>query len=194
MPTQIQGQITELLARVDAGDSAARDELVVAAYDELRAQAARLMRAERAEHTLQPTALVHEAALRLLDDSGLGRARTRGYFYWAMARAMRQVLVDHARARRAQRRGGDVQKLPLDITLAQVESALDVDLLALDEALQKLAALDPRKHDTVVLRFFGGLELTEIAKQQGVSLSTVNKDWAFARAWLRDQLREPGSP
>ena len=188
MPTNTQGEITRLLGRIDAGDAAAKEELVAVAYDELRGQAGRLMRNERPEHTLQPTALVHEAAIKLLNESNLGGAESRGLFFWAMARAMRQVLVEHARARKAQRRGGDARRVPLDFTLAQVEAAAAVDLLALDEVLVQLAALDERKYNVVMLRFFGGMELAEIAEHLGVSLSTVNKDWQFARAWLRTRL------
>ena len=191
MPTNTVGEITQLLERVEAGHDSARGALVAAAYEELRAQAGRLMHGERREHTLQPTALVHEAAIRILDDTSLGRARSRGLFFWAMARAMRQVLVDHARARRAEKRGGDAPKAALDVTLAAMERGGSLDLLALDEALVRLAAFDERKHDVVMLRFFGGLELDNVAEQLDVSKSTVKRDWQFARAWLRTQLAEP---
>lgn len=190
MPTEIQTEITQLLGRVEAGDDSARDQLLVAAYDELHAQAERLMQGERREHTLQPTALVHEAALRMLDAASLARIQNRKHFYWAMSRAMRQVLVDHARARGAQRRGGEYKRVPLDYALKQLEETGEVDLIALDDVLTRLDALNARMHNIVMLRFFGGLEVSEVAQQLDVSESTVKKDWQFARAWLKTQLAE----
>ncbi len=184
-----QGEITQLLQRMDADDETAMSRLVELVYDELRTMAADLMRQERGNHTLQPTALVHEAAVRLLSDETLSKARSRAYFFWAASRAMRQALVDHARAHRAQRRGGGRQRLPLDVVVESVEQSQGVDLLVLDESLRRLESLDRRKCDVVTLRFFGGLEMQEIAQHLDVSLSSVEKDWHFARAWLREDLR-----
>ena len=178
--------MTRLLADAQQGSEPAIERLIAVAYDELRDLAASLMRRERPDHTLQPTALVHEAAMRLLGGDavdGLG-AGGRSYFFGTMARAMRRVLVDHARARRTLRRGGGDRPEPLDTLVAAVEQTNGIDLLALDEALRSLELLNPRQAQVVGMRFFAGLEMPEIARELGVSLSTVEKDWKIARAWL----------
>jgi RNA polymerase sigma factor (TIGR02999 family) len=190
MTSDPQGEVTRLLGEIEAGNASAQERLLEVAYGELRALAGGLMRQERAGHTLQPTALVHEAAVRLLGEGALARVQGRRHFFGAMATAMRRVLVDHARARRADRRGGGRPALPLDEALDQLEQSQRIDLLGLDDALRELAARNPRQAEVVVLRFFGGLEMDEIAGHLGVSLSTVEKDWRVARAWLRSVLAD----
>jgi RNA polymerase sigma factor (TIGR02999 family) len=190
MSEDVRGEVTRILGRIVAGDESAKEQLLQTAYDELRALAGRLMKQERPDHTLQPTALVNEAALRLLQEDALERMPNRAYFFGTMATAMRRVLVDHARARRAGKRGGDGERTPLDAVVDQLQETQQLDLLALDEALARLEALSERQARIVSLRFFGGLELAEIARQLEVSLSTVEKEWRMARAWLRQQLEE----
>ncbi|MEX2189037.1 MAG: ECF-type sigma factor [Pirellulales bacterium] len=184
------GEVTALLARIEEGDSCARDDLLGLVYAELRSIAGGLMRHERPEHTLQPTALVHEAAMRLFDGDAIGAVKGRGYLFAAMTRAMRRILVDHARARAAIRRGGDHQRVPLDWVVDAVEQTGRVDLVALDEAIVRLGELNQRQSEVVTMRFFGGFDMAEIAGALGVSLSTVEKDWRLARAWLKTQLTE----
>jgi RNA polymerase sigma factor (TIGR02999 family) len=190
MASDRSGEVTRILNEIEAGDPAAQGKLFEVVYDELRALAASLMRKERAQHTLQPTALVNEAALRLLGEDALRRVRNRAYFFGMMGLAMRRVLVDHARTRGAQRRGGGQERLPLDAAVDLVEQTHQVDLLALDEVLRELEALNRRQYDVVMLRFFGGFEVPEIADQLGIGLSTAEKDWRLARAWLRRRLEE----
>lgn len=177
--------ITELLDRWGAGDAAAFDELLPLVYAELRHLAEAYLRRERADHTLQPTALVHEAYLRL---TGVRAANfsNRAHFYGAAATAMRRVLVDHARSRRALKRG---QEPPL-----RLDDAMDVgvdmrlDLVSLDAALEQLARVAPRPAKVVELRFFGGLSVEETATVLSVAPATVKRQWAFARAWLHRAL------
>jgi len=182
-------EVTRWLEDARAGDDAARERLLDALYATLRDIARRHMRHERANHTLQPTALVHEAVLRLLGRETLA-FEGREHFLRAASRAMRRVLVDHARARRAAKRDGGVR-----VTLhddAGASASPDVDLLALDEALDRLAAVEPRWAQVVELRFLLGLEVDEAADVLGVSSATVKRDWRFARAWLERELREDG--
>jgi RNA polymerase sigma factor (TIGR02999 family) len=182
------GEVTQILGEIEAGDEAAQAKLFDLVYDELRGLAASLMRKERAQHTLQPTALVNEAALRLLGEDALNNVRNRAYFFGMMGLAMRRVLVDHARTRGAQRRGGGQDRVPLDDAVDLVEQTHQVDLLALDELLRELEALNKRQYEVVMLRFFGGFEVAEIADQLCIGLSTAEKDWRLARAWLRERL------
>jgi RNA polymerase sigma factor (TIGR02999 family) len=189
MAEATRGEVTTLLAQIQAGDGAARDRLVAAVYAELRAIAAGLMRRERAEHTLGPTALVHEALLRLLGQDFLDRAPNRACVFAAAARAMRQVLVDHARRRATARRGGGRQRVPLDAVLDLFERQVP-DVLALDEALGELAALHPRQGQVVELRFFGGLSVPAVAEHLGVSVATVEGDFRKASAFLRGRLTQ----
>lgn len=188
MASTSSGEVTRLLRELETGGDAARERLFELAYEELRALAAGLMRSERPEHTLQPTALVHEAAARLLDAQALKSAPNRAYFFGAMARAMRRVLVDHARRRSAARRGGDSLRVPLDDTIEQLEATHAVDLVSLDEALETLGELHSRQAEVVMLRFFAGFTMSEIAQQLEVSVSTVEADWRLARAWLHSRL------
>jgi RNA polymerase sigma factor (TIGR02999 family) len=200
IPTPPNGNlpaITELLRAWGAGDAAATEALASAVYEELRRQARHALRGEGEGHTLQPTALVHEAWIRL-DGQHDARWQSRSQFFAVAAQMMRRVLVDHARTRRALKRGGD----PIQVTLGAVdaatpapngaprdESSLEiVDLLALDDALARLAALDPQKARLVELRYFAGLSIPEAAAALGVSPATVGREWAIARIWLRREL------
>jgi len=185
-----QSEVTQLLVQIDEGNDAAKQQLLEVAYEELRGLAAGFMRRERSNHTLQATALVNEAAMRLMSSDVLNSASSRAYFFGAMANAMRRILVDHARKSSALRRGGGERGVPLDVVVHTVEDDQGVDLVALNDALDQLAAASPRQSEIVVLRFFGGLSIPEIAEHLGVSQSTVEKDWRVARAWLRGTLDE----
>ena len=179
--------VTELLHAWGAGDSGAGEALAPIVYAELRRQARRALRREGQGHTLQPTALVHEAWLRLDRQHG-ARWESRTQFLAVAAQMMRRVLVDHARTRHALKRGGAATQVTLSEADAAVASADDVDVLALDEALARLAAIDPRKARLVELRFFAGMSIPEAAAALGVSLATVGREWAVARMWLRREL------
>jgi RNA polymerase sigma factor (TIGR02999 family) len=183
----LQREVTTLLEAMRAGSPGAREKLVELVYQELRRLAAGLLRHERPSHTLQPTALVHEALLRLLRPDALGGAHNRAQFLAASARAMRRVLVDHARRRAADKRGGGQQPLLLDEAL-EYFAAQRLDLLALHEALNRLAELHARQAQVVELRFFGGYTVEEIAGQLQVSVSTVESDFRKAAAFLRSRL------
>jgi RNA polymerase sigma factor (TIGR02999 family) len=181
-------QVEQLLARAAAGDQGAMAELMPLVYDELRRIAGRYMRRERPGQTIQATALVHEAYLRLLRD----RAKdwhTRAHFVGIAANAMRQILVERARARGAAKRGGGSERVTIDEgTVAGPSQPVDVE--ALDEALERLAALDARQARIVELRFFGGLTVEEAADVLGISPATLKRDWTVARAWLKRELDE----
>jgi RNA polymerase sigma factor (TIGR02999 family) len=181
-----RADLTGLLQAAQEGDRAALDALLPVVYDELRRLAASRLRRERGGHTLQPTALAHEAWMQLVDAPRV-QWRGRGQFLAVAARAMRQILVNHARRRGARKRGGDLER----ITLADRAAAFgqpQLDLVALDEALEALGAIDERKVRVVELRFFSGLEMKEIADVLGLSQTTVEDDWYLARAWLRQRL------
>ena len=182
--------VTGLLIAWSEGDSAALDALLPVVYAELRRQARRALRREAAGHTLQPTALVHEAYLKLVDQRP-DRWQGRAQFYGVAARCMRQVLVDAARTRRAAKRGGGAQPITLsdaDGTPASEGEAAGDDVLALDAALARLAALDPDQARLVELRYFAGLTLDDTAATLGVSSATVSREWSVARRWLRREL------
>ena len=180
------GQITELLARAGRGDEQARDALVEATYEELRGLARGYLGQHRPDHTLQATALVHEAYVRILAGQALpGESRVQFLAY--VAQAMRRILIDHERARRRVKRGGNREQVPLDESLVVGEEE-DLDLLALDEALTRLAGADPRSGRVVELRYFGGLTVDEVAAVVGVAPRTVKRDWDAARTWLRCEL------
>ncbi len=181
-------QITRILEAAEVGDRAGLDALLPEVYAELRRLAGSYLRREQAGHTLQATALAHEAYVRLVDESRI-RWRGRAQFLAVAARSMRQILVDHARRRGAQKRGGGRARLTLHDSEAPFGRP-DLDLLALDEALEALGALDPRKARVVELRFFAGLTAKESAAALDLSETTVEDDWAFARAWLHRRLAE----
>ncbi|MGH7550616.1 MAG: sigma-70 family RNA polymerase sigma factor [Gemmatimonadota bacterium] len=176
---------TRLLLAIRDGKENAAERLVPLIYDDLRALAGRYMRNEPADHTLQPTALVHEAFLRLVDTDRVDW-QTRAHFLAVAARTMRRILVDHARRRKAAKRGGG-NKVTLVEGLAFSEPR-PLDLVALDEAMARLAGIDERQSSVVELRFFGGLAVEEIAEVLDVSTATVKRDWRFARAWLLHEL------
>ena len=184
--------VTGLLQAWGAGDEIAGEQLLPAVYAELRRQAARAMRREGAGHTLQPTALVHEAYLRLVDQRRVAW-RSRVQFLGVAAHVMRRILVDHARARHAAKRGGGAAAITLgDLDRPDAAPAdRGVDLLALHDALERLAAFDPDQARLVELRYFGGLNIEETAEALGVSPATVKREWAIARSWLRRELDGP---
>jgi RNA polymerase sigma factor (TIGR02999 family) len=180
------GDITTLLARWRAGDTGALEELTPLVYAELRDLAEHYMRQEQGDHTLQPTALVHEAYLRLAGVRA-PKFENRVHFYGAAAQVMRRILVDHARRRRATKRGSGAVVVALDdVDIAGITP--DLDLVALDEALTNLAAVAPRAARVVELRYFGGLSVVESAEVLDVAPITVKRQWAFARAWLHRAL------
>lgn len=186
MSQQSVTRLTTLIAELRRGNAAAREELITLVYPELRRIAARYMRQERPGHTLRTTGLVHEMYLRLFATTSMDW-QSRAHFFAAVAREMRHVLVDHARAR-------DAKKRPdgrLAISLSGVDVIADdgeEDLLALDEALSRLESIDPRASRVVELRYFTGLSERETAEALGISISTLKRDWSFARAWLLNQL------
>jgi RNA polymerase sigma factor (TIGR02999 family) len=177
---------TDLLLAWGRGETAALDQLVPLVHDELRRMARRYMGRERPDHTLQATALVNEVYLRLIEVDQV-RGQNRAQFFALTAQVMRRILVDFARARGSDKRGGDAQKVSLDEVL-MVSRRPSQDLVALDEALQALAQVDPRKSQTVELRFFGGLTIEETAEVLRVSPDTVKRDWRFAKLWLLREL------
>jgi RNA polymerase sigma factor (TIGR02999 family) len=179
--------LTVILGRARDGDERARDELIALVYDELRRVASRLMRRERPDHTLAPTAVVHEAVIRLLGEGVFVRAADRTFLFAAAARAMREVLIDHARRRAAGRRGGGQRRVALDAVVDYLEGQ-GLDVVAVHEALDRLAELDGRQAQVMTLRYFGGMTVPEVAAALGVSVTTVEQDWRLARAWLSGQL------
>jgi RNA polymerase sigma factor (TIGR02999 family) len=176
--------ITRVLSQIESGDQQASAELLPLVYDELRRLAASKMALESPDQTLQATALVHEAYLRLVAPQYADRWDSRGHFFAAAAEAMRRILVENARRKRAEKRGGDRRRVDLSRLDPAVPDA-DDELLALNEALDKLSKSDPRKAELVKLRFFAGLSHEEAAKSLGISPATAYNDWAYARAWLR---------
>ncbi len=174
--------VTELLTRWNNGDLSARDSLVPLVYDELRRIARRCLAGQRNDHTLQPTALVHEAYLRLIHRDSVDW-QNRIHFFALAAQMMRQILVDHARKQAAAKRGGNAVTLVLDEASA-ISKATNLDLLALDDAMKQLASLDPRQCQIVELRFFGGLSIEETAQVVKISPATTKREWTTARLWL----------
>jgi RNA polymerase sigma factor (TIGR02999 family) len=188
-------EVTRILSAIEGGDPHAAEQLLPLVYDELRKLAAQKLGQEKPGQTLEATALVHEAYLRLVDARKVKRWDSRGHFFAAAAEAMRRILLNRARDKKRLKRGGDRRRISLD----QVEIALDTSdqqLLALDEALAALAALaveDPYAAQLVHLRFFAGLTLKDAAASLGVALRTAERQWAYARAWLYARLRQDGS-
>jgi len=179
-------RVTALLVAWSKGDERALEALTPLVYDELRRLARSYMRQERSGHTLQSTALVHEAFLRLIDQRV--QWNSRAHFFGIAAQMMRRILVDHAKAQSTAKRGAGALRIELDEGLATAPSR-DVDLLALDEALERLTKLDPQRSRIVELRFFGGLSNEESAEVLGVSPATIQRQWAGARAWLFHELK-----
>jgi len=179
-------EVTQLLLAWSGGDEQALDRLVPLVYDELRRLAQSYMRRERADHTLQTTALIHEAYLRLIDANRV-QWRNRAHFFGVASRLMRQILVTIARERGAQKRGGGAEQVSLDEGM-MIDEGRDEDLVALDEALGELAQIDARKAQVVEMRFFGGLTEDVTAATPNVDTETVRRDWRLARSWLRREL------
>jgi RNA polymerase sigma factor (TIGR02999 family) len=182
----MSGGVTQLLIDSGRGDARARDDMLPLVYAELRRLAESYMRGERQHHTLQPTALVHEAYLRLIDQHRVDW-RNKAQFVGMAAVMMRRILVNHARDRAAAKRGGDVERVTISLA-ADTLATPDLDLIDLHDALDRLTAVDPRKGQIVELKFFGGLTTTEISEVLQISVATVERDWSFARAWLYDAL------
>jgi RNA polymerase sigma factor (TIGR02999 family) len=178
--------ITEWLVACQGGSAEARESLLPLVYEELHRQAVRFFRRERPGHTLQPTALVHAAYLRLVDQRGV-KWQNRAQFFGVAAQMMRRILVSHARARHAAKRGGSEQRITLDEALTPAPQR-DINLLALDDALKKLELIDPEKSRMVELRFFSGLSVEETAEVMGVSPRTVDRQWQTAKAWLHREI------
>ncbi len=184
--TRSTARITQLLVDWSDGRREALDDLLPLVYDELRRLASRYLRREPSDHTFEPTALVHEAYLRLVDQRRV-RWRNRAHFYGIAAQIMRRILVDHARAHAAEKRGAGWERVPL-IEDEMPAGATHVDVLALDEALRRFAAMDPQQARIVELRYFGGLTIDEVAEVVGISAATVVREWTIAKAWLRSEL------
>jgi RNA polymerase sigma factor (TIGR02999 family) len=185
--------VTRMLSAIERGDRQSADELLPIVYDELRTLAAQRLTNEKPGQTLSATALVHEAYLRLVGPANAQGWASRGHFFAAAAEAMRRILINRARDKNRQKRGGGFRRIDLD----QIELALETDgdeLLALDESLEKLALEDSVAAELVKLRFFAGLTLRDTAEAMGLSLRTAERQWAYARAWLYDRLRRDGSP
>jgi RNA polymerase sigma factor (TIGR02999 family) len=182
--------VTQMLLDWSKGNQSALDKLMPLIYDELRRLASSYLRRERPDHTLQATALVHEAYLRLADQQHL-HFQSRAHFFGLAAQVIRGILVDHARSHYAAKRGGALRKLSLDEAI-EVEERREVDLIALDEALASLALLDPQQSRIVELRYFGGLTIEETAEFLRISPATVKRDWNTARAWLHREISNRG--
>ncbi len=190
----MNNDITGLFGLIRDGDARAADELLPLIYNELRRLAAAKMARQQPGHTLQATALVHEAWMRLVDSEGRARFENRAHFFAAAAEAMRRILVDHARRKNREKRGGGAEHVDAD----DVEIAAPIEnhdeLLAVHEALDRLSAHDPRKAELVKLRYFVGLSFEEAADVLGISVPTANRDWAYARAWLHAEISTAGQP
>ena len=179
-------KITQMLREWSDGNREALEELMPLVYDELHRQARRYLRRERPNHTLQTTALIHEAYLKLIDQNVNWESRT--HFFAVAANMMRRILVDHARAKHREKRGGANENLPLEEAMLVVSDEKSIDLIALDEALNRLAEFDEQQSRVVELRYFSGLSLEETAAALKVSRTTVANDWALAKAWLHREL------
>ena len=182
--------VTRLLGDLRRGRHEAAGEVLPLVYDELRAIAARYMRRERPDHTLQPTALVHDAFLKLVDQTRV-EWQDRAHFFAVASQAMRRILVDHARAHRAEKRGAGADHVEISAAVAadgRPDSLSHEDVLALDAALTELGAVDPAQARIVELRYFGGLSIEEAAEAMSISPATLKREWAVARAWLRRRL------
>lgn len=190
MPENSPSEVTQILGELCDGDSSAADRLLPVVYDELRMLARSFLRRERADHTLQPTALVHEAYLKLIDQASTDW-KGKQHFMAIAAQAIRRILVDHARAHRAAKRGGgDWRRITLQ-GVPNLTQHDDLDFERLDTVLSELAKLNERQAKVVELRFFGGMSVEETAELLNVSERTVKGDWRFARAWLQNQLKNP---
>ena len=186
-------EVTQILCAIEQGDPQAAEQLLPLVYEELRKLAAQKLAQEAPGQTLQATALVHEAYLRLVDVEKARHWDSRGHFFAAAAEAMRRVLIDNARRRRSQRRGGGGERRTLE-GLEAAAPASDDELLAVNDALERLQQVDPPKAELVKLRYFGGLTIPEAAQALGISVTTANRYWAYARAWLHEELAAGSEP
>jgi RNA polymerase sigma factor (TIGR02999 family) len=184
--------VTELLANWSKGDVSAREALMPLVYDELRRLAASYLRRERIDHTLQPTALVHEAYLRLVEERNVDW-ESRRHFFAVAAKLMRRILVDHARAHLAEKRGGGVPRVALTAAIAMSHERPG-DMMALDDSLTRLASLDPQQGHVVEMRVFAGLTVAETAAALAISPATVKRDWSLAKAWLLRDIQRAAVP
>jgi RNA polymerase sigma factor (TIGR02999 family) len=185
----MMADVTQILLRIEAGDPNAAEQLLPLIYDELRRLAANKIRREKPGQTLEATALVHEAFVRLVDGGQARRWNSRGHFFCAAAEAMRRILVERARRKKSIKAGGHLDRVALD-ACDLVAPAPSLDLIALDEALDELAKRDARKVELVKLRFFAGLSIQQAAEALGISESTADADWAYAKSWLRLKMAE----
>jgi RNA polymerase sigma factor (TIGR02999 family) len=184
-------EVTRILSAIEQGDPHAIEQLLPLVYDELRKLAAHRLAQEKPGQTLQATALVHESYLRLVDAGKAQQWQGRGHFFAAAAEAMRRILVEQARSKKRLRRGGEFQKRPLEEIEPAIAAPLDdVDLLALNEALDRLEDASPRRARLVKLRYFAGFTLPEVAEMLGVSQSTAEADWTYAKAWLKREMEK----
>jgi len=179
--------VTQILAQIEHGDPNAADQLLPLVYDELRKLATARLANEKPGQTLQATALVHEAYVRLVDNDDTSEWENRGHFFAAAAEAMRRILVEQARAKKSLKRGGDHQRVDLTVNHPGTEDEV-LDMIALDDVLKKLESVRPRQAEIVKLRFFAGLSVDQAAAAVGISPTTADTDWAYARAWLRLEM------
>ena len=179
--------ITAILRDQDGSNAETLERILPVVYDELRRQAHHYLRNERKDHTLQTTALIHEAYIKLVNQADT-TWNDRSHFFAVSARIMRQILVDYARTKQRHKRGGDAEHIQLDETLRHVNAPQRIDLMALDEALERLGKLDPQQASIVEMRYFAGMSIPEIAEVLNISESTISRDWNVARAWLKFEL------
>lgn len=180
-------EITGMLLELTDGNQEVVNQILPHIYDELRRLASSYLRRERSNHTLQPTALVHEAYMKLIDQNRV-QWQNRAHFFGIAAQVMRRILMDHARKHTAEKRGGDAELLPIEEEILIVSHDKSAELVALDDALEVLAAIDPQKAKIVELRYFGGLSIEETAEVMSVSVPTINRQWRMAKAWLYSQI------
>ena len=185
--------ITQMLIELTDGNKEVVNQILPHIYDELRKLASSYLRKERSNHTLQPTALVHEAYMKLIDQNRV-KWQNRAHFFGIAAQVMRRILMDHARKHQADKRGGEFEKLPIEEEILIVSQDKSAELIALDEALEELAKIDPDKARIVELRYFGGLSVEETAEALDVSPQTVLRDWKLARAWLAVEIGKSSRP
>lgn len=187
MSQESPNEITRMLIELTDGNQEVVNQILPHIYDELRRLAGSYLRKERSNHTLQPTALVHEAYMKLIDQRQV-KWQNRAHFFGIAAQVMRRILMDHARKHLANKRGGDAEILPIEEEILVVSHDKSAELVALDDALQHLAEIDPQKARVVELRYFGGLSIEETAEVMGVSVPTINRHWRMAKAWLYSEL------
>jgi RNA polymerase sigma factor (TIGR02999 family) len=185
--TRNSTDVTQMLKQWGAGNQDVLEDLMPLVYEELRRMAARSLRKEREGHTLQTTALIHEAYLKLIDQRD-AKWQNRSHFFAIAAQAMRRILVDYARERHREKRGGSAENLPIEEAAFVASNEKSIDLVALDEALTRLAKFDERQARVVELRYFSGLDIDETAEVLGISNATVRRDWNIAKAWLRQEI------